>query len=197
MNLEGRPNGKQSIAIVVPMVVLLTATNSPTGVSILAGILSNQIERTTMRTVALVTLLAAFPAIAAPQQVSSQSRAQQLAAAFTKQKHVVAEKRGVRTEKYKDVRSDPVVKQDVTECSGIYQVVDLGDVIDLRIGSDGRIEADGHDSDQPSRTFVLENGKIAGAVLTAIKVYRDGETEPFEGVFAGNTYERLFYQLKQ
>jgi len=181
-----------------------------------------------MRTVALVTLLAAFPAIAAPQQVSSpsQSRAQQLAAAFTKQKHVVAEKRGVRKEKYKDIRSDPVVKQDVTEYSGVYQVVDLGDVIDLRIGSDGRIQADGHDSDQPSRTFVLENAKITGAVLTAIKVYRDGKTEPFEGVFmtrternsptdpgiatfglgvvlatprefAGNTYERLFYQSNQ
>jgi len=179
-----------------------------------------------MRTVALVTLLAACPAIAAPQQFSSQTRAQQLAAAFTKQKHVVAEKRGVRKEKYKDVRSEPIVKQDITEYSGVYQVVDLGDVIDLRIGSDGRIQADGHDSDQPSRTFVLKNAKITGAVLTAIKVYRDGETEPFEGVFmtrterdsptdpgittfglgvvlarprefAGNTYERLFYQLKE
>ena len=179
-----------------------------------------------MRTIALVTLLAAFPAIAAPQQLSSQSRAQQLAAAFTKQKHVVAEKRGARKEKYKDVRSEPVVKQDITEYSGVYQVVDFGDVIELRIGSDGRIQADGHDSDQPSRTFVLENARISGAVLTATKVYRGGETEPFEGVFmtrternspadsgittfglgvvlatprqfAGNTYERLFYQLKR
>ena len=179
-----------------------------------------------MRTVALVTLLAACPAIAASQQSSSQSRAQQVAAAFTKHKHVVAEKHGVRKEKYKDVRSEPVVRQDITEYAGVYQVVDFGDVIDLRIGNDGRIEADGHDSDQPSRTFVLENAKITGAVLTATKVYRDGETEPFEGVFmtrternaptdpgittfglgvvlatprefAGNTYERLFYQLKR
>ncbi|HEV8400255.1 MAG TPA: hypothetical protein VGQ18_10500 [Gemmatimonadales bacterium] len=178
-----------------------------------------------MRTVALVALLAAYPAIAAPQQVSSQSRARQLAAAFTKQKHVVAEKRGVRKEKYKDVRSEPVVKQDLTEYAGVYQVVDFGDVIALRIGSDGRIQADGHDSDRPSRTFVLENAKITGAVLTAVRVYRDGRTEPFEGVFmtrternsptdpgivtfglgvvlatprefAGNTFERLFYQLK-
>jgi hypothetical protein len=178
-----------------------------------------------MRTVALVALLATYPAIAAPQQVS-QSRAQQLAAAFTKQKHVVSEKRGVRREKYKDVRSEPAVKQDITEYSGVYQVVGLGDVIDLRIGSDGRIQADGHDSDRPSRTFVLENGRIEGAVLTAIKVYRDGATQRFEGVFmtrtertspmdpgittsglgvvlatprefGGNTYDKLFYQLKQ
>jgi hypothetical protein len=179
-----------------------------------------------MRTVALVTLLAACPAIAAPQQSSSQSRAQQVAAAFSKQKHLVVEKHGVRKEKYKDVRSEPIIKQDITQYSGVYQVADWGDVIDLRIGIDGTIQADGHDSDTPSRTFVLENGKIDGAVLTAIKVYRDGETEPFEGVFmtrterdspnapgittsglgvvlatprefAGNTYEKLFYQLKQ
>jgi hypothetical protein len=177
-----------------------------------------------MRTVALVTLLAACPAIAAPQQSSSQSRAQQVAAAFSKQKHLVAEKHGVRKEKYKDVRSEPIVKQDIAEYSGVYQVTYLGDVIDLRINSDGRLQAHGHDSD-PSRTFVLENGKIEGAVLTAIKVYRDGETEQFEGVFLtrtvrnapmdpgittsglgvvlatprefdGITYEKLFYQLQ-
>ncbi len=175
-----------------------------------------------MRTMALITLLVTYPAMAAPQQVPTQSRAQHLAAAFTKQKHVVAVKRGMRKEKYKDVRSEPIVKQDITEYSGVYQVVDFGDVIDLRIGSDGRIQADGHDSDQPSRTFVLEHAKVTGAVLTAIKVYRDGETEAFEGVFmtrternsptdpgitafglgvvlatprefSGNTYERLFY----
>ena len=179
-----------------------------------------------MRTVALVTLLAACPAIAAPQQSSSQLRAQQIAAAFSKQKHVVAEKHGVRKEKYKDVRSEPMVKQDITEYSGVYEVPDLGDVIDLRIERDGRIQADGHDSDQLSRTFVLENAKIEGAVLTAVKVYRDGATESFEGVFmtrternspidpgittsglgvvlatprefAGITFEKLFYQLKQ
>ena len=179
-----------------------------------------------MRTVALVTFLTAWPAIAAPQQSFSQSRAQQLAAAFTKQKHVVAQKHGVRKEKYKDVRSEPVIKQDITEYSGVYQVVDWGDLIDLRIGSDGRIQAVGHDSKQPSRTFVLENARIEGAVLTATMVYRDGATQRFEGVFmtrtertsptdpgittfglgvvlatpreiAGNTYERLFYQLHQ
>jgi hypothetical protein len=179
-----------------------------------------------MRTLALVTLLVACPAIAVTQQSSSQSRAQQVAAAFTKQKHLVAEKHGVRKEKYKDVRSEPLVKQDITDYSGVYQVAEFGDVIDLRIASDGRMQAEGHDSDQPSRTFVLENARIEGAVLTATKVYRDGATEQFEGVFmtrterntptdpgittfglgvvlatprefAGNTYDKLFYQLKQ
>ena len=179
-----------------------------------------------MRTLALVTLLAAAPALVSSQQSSTRSRAQQLAAAFSKQKHVVAEKRGVRKEKYKDVLSEPVAKPDIAAYSGVYQVADLGDVIDLRIDGDGRIQATGHDSDQPSRTFVLEHGKIDGAVLTATKEYRDGATEQFEGVFmtrtertapadpgvttfglgavlatprefGGNTYDKLFYQLRQ
>ena len=71
----------------------------------------------------------------------------------------------------------------------------------------------------------LENAKIEGALLTATKVYQDGRTEKFEGVFLnrtdrnsptdkgvtmfglgvllntpvqidGNTYEKLFYQMK-
>ena len=179
-----------------------------------------------MRTFALVTLLAALPAIAGSQQSSSQSRAQQVAAAFTKHKQTVKAKLGVRVEKYKDVRSEPVVKPNITEYSGIYQVDDFGDVIDLRVGTDGRIQADGHDSNRPSRTFVLENAKIDGAVLTATKVYRDGAREPFEGVFMsrternspsdpgittsgigvllatprqfdGNTYDKLFYRLRE
>src|SRR4051812_20790463 len=136
-----------------------------------------------MRTVALVTLLVAGPAIAASQQSSSQARAQQLAAAFSKQKHVIAERHGSRKEKYKDVRTEPLVKSNITEYSGVYQVADFGDVIDLRIATDGTIEAEGHDADRPSRSFVLENGKISGAVLTAVKVYRDGTRERFEGVF--------------
>lgn len=178
-----------------------------------------------MRTLALVTLLAAGPVIAAAQQSSSQSRAQQVAAAFSKHKHAVREKSGVHVEKYKDVRSEPAVRQNVTEYSGVYEVAGLGDVIDLRIGGDGRIQGDGHDSDAQSRRFTLANARIDGAVLTAAKVYRDGANEAFEGVFmtrterhsptdpgattfglgvvlatprefSGNTYDKLFYRLK-
>jgi hypothetical protein len=178
-----------------------------------------------VRTLALATLLAACPAIIASQQLS-RSRAQELAAQFTKHKQMTVEKRGVSKAKYKDVRTEPLVQSDLTAYSGVYRVLDLGDVINLRVGTDGQIDADGHDSDQPDRTFVLQNGKIAGAVLTATKLYRDGATEPFEGVFmrrteresptdpgftttglgvmlytprefAGNTYDKLFYQLQE
>ena len=178
-----------------------------------------------MRTLALAILLAVFAATATTRQLSSQSRAQQLAAAFSKHKQRQVATRGVSKVKYKDVRTQPDVKQDIAEYSGVYQVTDLGDVIELRIGSDGRIQAHGHDSDQPSRTFAIENAKIQGAVLTGTKTYRDGATERFEGVFMtrternapddpgltttglgvvlarpreanGITYDKLFYQLK-
>ncbi|HEY6922462.1 MAG TPA: hypothetical protein VI653_03255 [Steroidobacteraceae bacterium] len=142
-----------------------------------------------MRTLALVTLLAATPRIVASQEVTAPSRAQDVAAAFSKHKHLVKEKRGVRREQYVDVRSEPFVAPTIAEYSGVYQVVGLGDVIHLQIGSDGTIQAAGQDS-EPSRSFVLENARIEGAVLTATKVYRDGATEPFEGVFMTRTERR-------
>lgn len=175
-----------------------------------------------MRALAIVTLLAACSPIAASRELSGQSRAQQLAGAFTKQRHVVAEHRGVRREKYKDVQSEPVVRPNLTEYSGVYEVAELAYVITLRAGADGRIQGEGHEG---ARAFELENARIAGAVLTATKTYRDGRVEPFEGVFltrtarhapddpgtmtvglgvvlrrpvefAGNTYDKVFYQLK-
>jgi len=84
------------------------------------------------------------------------------------------------------------------------------------------VQAVGNDK---GRAFRLENARIDGALLTASKVYQDGATEKFEGVFLnrtdrnsptdpgvtisglgvvlntpfeinGNTYEKLFYGLK-
>jgi hypothetical protein len=173
-----------------------------------------------MRTVVVITLLVACAVSAFSQQVS---RAQTLAAAFNKHKEAVKEKHGVRMEKYKDVRSEPLVRQNIADYSGTYEVSELGYVINLRVGSDGRVQANGFDK---TRAFTLENARIEGAVLTASKVYQDGATEKFEGVFLsrtdrnsptdpgvtmsglgvipttsieahGLTYEKLFYTLKQ
>lgn len=175
-----------------------------------------------MRTLALVTLVVACPAIAAAQS-SSQSRAEQVAAAFTKQKHVVAEHRGVRREKYKDVRSEPLVRPSIQEYAGAYEVPELQYVITIRVGADGVIGGEGREG---RRTFEIEDAKIEGGVLTATEVFRDGASAPLVGVFltrtdrrapgdpgtvtlglgvvlrtpvefAGNTYDRLFYQLKE
>lgn len=171
----------------------------------------------------LIMLLAASPGVGAAQQVSPQARAQQIAAVFSKHKHVVAEKRGVRREKYKDVRSEPVVKPNVSDYSGVYEVPEMQYAITIRVHGNGAIQADGHAG---ARTFELQNPKIDGAILTATKAYRDGAIERFEGVFlqrtertaptdpgtvtwglgvvldtsvefGGNTYDKLFYLRRE
>lgn len=176
-----------------------------------------------MRTFVVIVLLIACGVTVIAQQVSRQTRAQELATTFNKFKHVAKEKHGVRMEKYKDVRSEPAVKQNITDYSGVYEVSDLGYVLNLQVGSNGSVQASGDDK---GRTFRLENARIEGALLTASKVYQDGTTEKFEGVFLnrtdrnsptntgvttfglgvvlntpfesnGLTYEKLFYNLRQ
>lgn len=176
-----------------------------------------------MRTFVVIVLLIACGVTVIAQQVSRQTRAQELATTFNKFKHVAKEKHGVRMEKYKDVRSEPAVKQNIADYSGVYEVSDLGYVLNLEVGSNGSVQANGNDK---GRTFRLENARIEGALLTASKVYQDGTTEKFEGVFLnrtdrnsptdtgvttfglgvvlntpfesnGLTYEKLFYGLKQ
>lgn len=179
-----------------------------------------------MRTPAIVTFLIACAVITASQQLPAQSKAQEIAAAFNKHKGAVRAKYGVRKEKYKDVRSEPVVKQNIRDYSGVYEVSDLGYTIIVQVWSDGRVRANGYEKGQPSRTFELEHAKIEGALLTATKAYPDGAVEKFDGVFmtrternspsdtgvvafglgvvlgtpvelGGITYDKLFYQLKQ
>lgn len=173
-----------------------------------------------MRTCVVIALFVVCAVSAFSQQLSSQAKAQAVAEAFSKNKHVVKEKFGVRVEKYKDVKSEPLIKQNIGDYSGTYEVSGLGYVISLQVGSDGRVQANGYEN---GRVFNLENANINGAVLTASKVYKNGTTEKFEGVFLkrtdrnsptdpgvttfglgvlldapvelnGNTFDKLFYQ---
>ena len=175
-----------------------------------------------MRILILLTLLAAVTTSAADQMAVGQSRAQEIAAAFNKHKSLVKEKYGVRLEKYKDVRSEPAVKQNISQYSGRYEVSELGYSVEVQVGGDGVVHASMYERGQQ---FRLENAMIEGALLTATKVYQDGRSEKFEGVFLnrtdrnsptdkgvttfglgvllttpveidGNTYEKLFYQMK-
>jgi hypothetical protein len=175
-----------------------------------------------MRTFVVIVLSVACAASVIAQQLSSQTKAREIAAAFTKNKHAVKEKFGVRVEKYKDVRSEPAVKSNISDYSGVYEAPDLDYRISVQVGSDGRIQASGSEK---SRAFTLENARIDGALLTATKVYSDGAREKFEGSFLnrtdrnsptdpgvtifglgvvlttpfemnGFTYDKVFYQLK-
>lgn len=176
-----------------------------------------------MRTVLTVAVLALCAGPAASQQLSTNSRAQQLAASFNKHKDVVRQKFGVTRDKYLDVRSEPLVRRDIRDYAGTYEVADFGFAIDLTIAPDGSVQVRGSDDRDD---FRLENANIENAVLTARKVYANGATEPFEAVFltrteqrtrngpesttvglgvilkkpfeySGNTFDRLFYQLKR
>lgn len=177
-----------------------------------------------MRTL-IVTLLVAC-SLTGSRQLFSQARAQAIAAAFTKHKSVAKESHGVRREKYKDVRSAPVVKQNIGDYAGVYEVSELSYVLRIQVGADGRVHANGHDGGEAPRPFELQDARIEGALLTGTKVYPDGSTESLEGVFmmrtehnsptdtghttfglgvllrspierGGMTYDKLFYQLKQ
>jgi len=172
------------------------------------------------------------PGVASSQQggiTSSEAHAQAIVASFNKSKYVVKEKYGVRKEKYLDVRSVPAVKRNPEDYSGAYDVPDLRFSLELRVDATGRLEGTGYeplnDDAAVSRRFTLKDGRMIGALLRATKVYGNGSSEPFEGVFINKTVfegptdkgvtafglgvigkqfqmgslsiDRLFYQLKQ
>jgi hypothetical protein len=175
---------------------------------------------------AAALLLCLVASDAAARQAESQQRARELAAYFNKSKHQVKEKHGVRVEKFKEVRGEPVVKRDAREYSGTYETE--GDCsLSIHVGANGVVEASGCEpSPERARKFTLRGARISGALLTGTKVYEDGSTERFEAVFinrterdhvndagfttfglgvvfdppkvvAGLVMTRLFYQLKQ
>ena len=185
-----------------------------------------------MHPLSIITLLVGFwfiPVNAICQESNAQRRTQEIVASFNKEKYAVKEKYGVRKEKYKKVLSEPVIKQNIKDYSGVYEVSDLGYLINIQIGSDSSVKATGSEpangGTRQVRRFRLEGTNITGAMLTATKVYEDGATEKFEGVFinrsefnsptdngvsafglgvvgnpvefAGVTFDKLFYQLKQ
>jgi hypothetical protein len=127
-----------------------------------------------------------------PAGPAAQSRTQAIVASFNKSKHVSKEKRGVRKEKYIQVRTEPVTKQNPAEYSGSYEALGLpGFSLRLRVDRSGRVEGTGseplNDDATVSRSFNLRDGQINGALITAKKLYADGSSEPFEGVFINRT----------
>jgi hypothetical protein len=142
-----------------------------------------------------VIFVSALCAGAASAQQSSagrnELRAQAIVASFNKSKHVVKEKRGVRKEKYLDVRSTSAVKANPADYSGSYEAYDGRFSLQLRVDASGKVEGTGYDplNDEAavSKKFTLRKGRVSGAMLTATKVYADGASEPLEGVFINKT----------
>lgn len=135
--------------------------------------------------------LKAGPVNSFAQEPDAHRRAREILASFNKKKHAVKEKYGIRKERYKEVRCEPVIKQDLKEYSGRYEVLDLGYSLRLQVAGSGKIEAAGYEpatrNSAPGRQFTLTNARIEGALLTATKVYSDGTVTKFEGVFINRT----------
>jgi hypothetical protein len=126
-----------------------------------------------------------------PGVAATDSRTRAIVASFNKSKHVVKEKRGVRKEKYLDVRSAPAVKQNPADYSGEYEDLWLGFSLRLRVDREGKVEGSGYEplngDAGVSRSFRLRDGRINGALITAKRVYANGSSEPLEGVFINKT----------
>lgn len=141
---------------------------------------------------ATIAILSAVPQAPLHSQTASASRrTHELASLFSKEKHVVKEKHGVRVEKYKNVVASPVVPANPATFSGTYRDLNFDFVIRLQVSPDGTVTGTGIDpidhESRISRPYSLTGAKIDGALLTATKVYRDGKRERLEGIFIERT----------
>ena len=120
---------------------------------------------------------------------NTQAKTDELIAALAKTKYKKKEKRNVSIEIYIDIKSEAVVKADVREYAGVYEA-ESDYRLELRVSADGKIEGNGYDSSMNgsrNRNFTLRDARIDGALLTATKVYENGETEKLEAVFNNRT----------
>jgi hypothetical protein len=138
-------------------------------------------------TLAATAVLCAGSATA---QSAAPARSQAIVASFNKTKYAVKERRGVRVEKFKEIRSVPAVRANPADYSGSYDA-EGGFRLDLKVNAHGNVSGSGADpfdlDGQTLRTFTLADGKIDGALLTAVKVFANGARERFEGVFINET----------
>lgn len=125
------------------------------------------------------------------QKTDAQQRTEEIVSSLNKTKYQFSERRGVKKEKYKSIRSEPVIKKNIADYSGQYEVPGFGYNLEIRVANDGSVETTGYEPEtgdgRQSRRFIFKNAKIEGALLTATKVYDDGSTKAFEGVFIEQT----------
>jgi len=119
---------------------------------------------------------------------NAQAKTDALIAALAKTKYKKKERKDISIEIYIDIKSEAVVKSNPSEYSGVYEVE--GYRLDLRVNSDGRAEGSGYDSlleNSRKLNFTLRDARIEGALLTATKIFENGETKQFAAVFNNRT----------
>ena len=137
---------------------------------------------------ALILFVFCLAATDAVYAQDAQAKTDALVAALAKTKYKKKEKKNISIEIYIDIKSEAVVKNNIQEYAGVYEG-ESGYRLELRVSGDGRIEGSGYDSfgDSKQRNFTLRDARIEGALLTATKVFENGESEKFEAVFINRT----------
>jgi hypothetical protein len=121
-----------------------------------------------------LSLALAFVMTAAPQGAT------EIAESFSKTKYKKKDKRGMTMSLYVEVRALPAMP--IAAYAGRYEA-DFGDALTLNVGADGTLTGNGSDRG----AFTLRNARVQDALLTATKVYANGETEPLKGAFLTRT----------
>jgi hypothetical protein len=136
----------------------------------------------------LVVAIALF--VLATVNVYSQdasSRTRELVAALDKTKYKKKEKPMVSIEIYIDIKNEAVVR-DAASYAGNYGSEDREYSLSLQVDGTGRASGSGQDSYGDAHlSFTLKDAFITGALLTATKVYSNGESKKFEAVFVNRT----------
>jgi hypothetical protein len=137
----------------------------------------------------LCIIAANLPAQTIAAGDNAPSRTAVIAASFSKFKDITRTKRGITKSKYRRVESKPAVRTNPADYSGSYEVPDMDFALELRVDSRGVVAGSGYDplSGSVRRTFTLRDGRLQGALLTATKVYANGETDRLEGAFMNRT----------
>ena len=115
-------------------------------------------------------------------------RTKDLAAALDKTKYKKKDKGLVSVELFLDIRNEPAAKVNAAEYSGVYEAD--GYRLDLSAATGGSASGTGSDSFADGKgqvNFTLRDGRIEGALLTATKVYDNGDSVPLEAVFVNRT----------
>src|SRR5882724_8619104 len=99
-----------------------------------------------MRTAQMAIVAWGMTVIAVCQISDSHARMQELVASLNKEKYEVQEKFGVRKEKYKRIKTEPVIKTDPRDYAGFYEDPDLGNAIELKADLNGRLVGSGYES---------------------------------------------------
>jgi hypothetical protein len=83
--------------------------------------------------------------------------------------------------KHKEKRYEPVALRDVRDSEGKYVGIEDSYFIDIHVTSDGAMNITVYEA---GRRATLKDIRLEGAIITASKVFEDGGTGSFSGVFA-------------